>query len=1176
MRIDHLRLIRYGHFEGQELSFPESEHDIHVVYGDNEAGKTTVLSAMSDVLFRIPERTEYGFKHGMAKLRIGVTLKDGDDEFSFVRYKKRNATIYDDDGTEILDGEKALRRILGSADRDFFERMFLLDHHRFAAGSKALLASSGDAGEAMLGASAGLEGLHELLETLKAESADLWTPNKSMKRKFYVAKAALDAATKAKRESVVETREWKKVNQAVDDARAAHEALQGDIREKRIAKTRLDRVRRLHGELTKLTAAEKALSELGKVVLMPEDAAESLRQARTEKKLVENKIDMHDRRIKTLEDGIAELTIEDAVLSLADEIHELNERRVQLLPHREDIPRRIDERDVLGMRSEALTKELGWSPEGDDVLSLVPGRPVVDRARNLVTEHATQIAEHNAANKAYRIAESEEQRLGKRVESLSENIELTPLRKGLREAIAARQVAQDRQRIAEDLAAAGAELDKAMAALSAGIEDEAALAAAVLPIHDSISDHRDSVRSGALRLQEAREARRKTSRRAESLRKDIEEKHDALEVMSDADLAEARETRDQVWKLLSVRYVHGKSYREQEWSDLLGDDEVGDQGYEKLVATADEGADVRFANARDVGEIVSQEKALDELERELSGLDDDIAALLEEFDSLDRRWSVFWEESPVVPSDPDQGLAWLDQAIHCKDLLEQRSGLAARYRTTAEREQGNSEALLKELVPLADALDTAGPHDLEHLIAIAQETVETIGAKNTKADALRETHSTAISAVSNATNDVDITKAAMTEWSTKWTGVLATLNLDATVTPDALEGHLKLLDELRECLKKIEDLQTERIDKMTADLSRYEKDVSQHAEALGASKSGNDVDEIVKSLVRRLQQSVSHQEQREQNEFTIAEERKTIEDLVDDQQGYVDTISRLADLTGTEDEEALQKAAHASDQRRSLEAEIEQLTAAIEKNGDNKSLDELREEAKGEDLDTAIALLQELEEELTALEGELPEQIEALHDAEGALKSIGEEGEAAAAEWQRQQALADLGDVAERFVRTSTASTLLQWSIDRFRTKNQKPLLDKASVLFSIITRGSFERVVIEYDDDTPVLAGRRPNGDVTPLSGMSSGSSDQLYLALRLAAIEDFTEKSSAMPFVGDDLFIQHDKKRTKEALCALAELSKTCQVILFSHDEGFADLASKVLPKDANLVTIEIPSPA
>jgi uncharacterized protein YhaN len=48
MRFAKLTLERYGRFEGCELNFRGGSPDLHIVYGANEAGKTTSLSAVSD------------------------------------------------------------------------------------------------------------------------------------------------------------------------------------------------------------------------------------------------------------------------------------------------------------------------------------------------------------------------------------------------------------------------------------------------------------------------------------------------------------------------------------------------------------------------------------------------------------------------------------------------------------------------------------------------------------------------------------------------------------------------------------------------------------------------------------------------------------------------------------------------------------------------------------------------------------------------------------------------------------------------------------------------------------------------------------------------------------------------------------------------------------------------
>ncbi|MFC1362017.1 MAG: hypothetical protein G8D90_21360, partial [gamma proteobacterium symbiont of Clathrolucina costata] len=68
-------------------------------------------------------------------------------------------------------------------------------------------------------------------------------------------------------------------------------------------------------------------------------------------------------------------------------------------------------------------------------------------------------------------------------------------------------------------------------------------------------------------------------------------------------------------------------------------------------------------------------------------------------------------------------------------------------------------------------------------------------------------------------------------------------------------------------------------------------------------------------------------------------------------------------------------------------------------------------------------------------------------------------------------------------------------------------------------------------------------------VEGMSSGTRDQLYLALRLASLEKYMESAEPMPFIVDDVLVDFDDARSQAALNALAELAEMTQVILFTH---------------------------
>jgi chromosome segregation protein len=73
----------------------------------------------------------------------------------------------------------------------------------------------------------------------------------------------------------------------------------------------------------------------------------------------------------------------------------------------------------------------------------------------------------------------------------------------------------------------------------------------------------------------------------------------------------------------------------------------------------------------------------------------------------------------------------------------------------------------------------------------------------------------------------------------------------------------------------------------------------------------------------------------------------------------------------------------------------------------------------------------------------------------------------------------------------------------------------------------------------------------------MSTGARDQLYLALRLAYLEDYATRSEPAPFIGDDLFATFDEDRTASSLAALAAIGDRVQPIVFTHHQHVAAIA-------------------
>ena len=159
MRIARLDLLAYGHLH--DVSLQLDPRTLNVIYGPNEAGKSTALRALTSLLYGIPERTGDTHTHG-GQLRVGAQLLDASGHaHDIVRKKGRKATLLDASGEPIA--EEILTRMLGGVSEPVFRGVFGLDHEGLRGGAQALLAGEGDLGESLFDAAGGTRSVHVVL-----------------------------------------------------------------------------------------------------------------------------------------------------------------------------------------------------------------------------------------------------------------------------------------------------------------------------------------------------------------------------------------------------------------------------------------------------------------------------------------------------------------------------------------------------------------------------------------------------------------------------------------------------------------------------------------------------------------------------------------------------------------------------------------------------------------------------------------------------------------------------------------------------------------------------------------------------------------------------------------------------------------------------------------------------
>ncbi|GMT43580.1 MAG: hypothetical protein IEMM0003_0399 [bacterium] len=255
MRIDRLDLTAYGPFTDKSLNLSEGVSGLHLIYGDNEAGKSTSLRALIAWLFGIPSRTKDNYLHSNPQLRIGGKLRlSSGEEIEFIRRKGTKGTLLEP-GTDAALSDSVLSQFLPAGiDENLFTKLYGIDHGRLVAGGQELLNQSGDLGQALFSAAVGTASLREILSELQNGAEELFKPRASTK---FVNKAIFNfkEAQKRIKESSLPVAEWKKLQKEIGDTLSAIQQVEETIKGKSKEKSRIDRLNRVKGAL----AAHSAL-----------------------------------------------------------------------------------------------------------------------------------------------------------------------------------------------------------------------------------------------------------------------------------------------------------------------------------------------------------------------------------------------------------------------------------------------------------------------------------------------------------------------------------------------------------------------------------------------------------------------------------------------------------------------------------------------------------------------------------------------------------------------------------------------------------------------------------------------------------------------------------------------------------------------------------------------------
>lgn len=1151
MRIDRLDLSRYGKFTDATIALPVAKRDFHLLVGANEAGKSTIRDAILDLLFGIETRSAYDFLHPKAEMRLAAAISHGGSVLEFQRVKKARSLL---DAQSIVLPDTALASFLSNADRSFFDHMFGLDHDRLVSGGNEILKASNDVGRILFQSAAGIGSLGTVRDALEAEADKLWARRKSGDRAYYAAADELAAAEAALKQAIVKTKDWTEARGSVEAIEGELAALTQIFRTLETERTRLERIRRVALFVSAFAEHSREVAALGEVAILPKDASQSLAAAETEISAAASELKLTRNFSEEARTDLAKAVVDDAALRHGNEIVALAERAQQTRFHERDIGRRQIEIDGHWNNVGDAVRQLGW-PVADEAMleTRLPPLPVRSNIGDLIKRHG--VIEHalSTAAGAERTKQREIEAVVAQLEALAPNNASPELRAALDMAQGLGDFETTRKREAARLTSSLRELRLAETRLGAWRLDLPLLRALLLPAAATVRQLRaDFDRLGidrrALVVREA-----DLTVEIGTLELEIEQFRNARQAVTVDDLNAARDSRDSVWQAIRQGAA--------EISACAAD-------YESQVRNADGLSDTRHDKAQEAADLQAR---IDTLARKRLQLED-AARRLETADAGIAAINGDWAGQARILGFPEMPLlayeAW--HQAHADMIVTAEAADQARAESSlfdaSIEEAGNR---------LRDALTVAGQPPavetgLDVLIKTGRSLIDDATAADAREEELRRQRVHAESALAELRDNHVQAQSVRNAWQTSWTTALAKAGLSPDAEIGAAEGALVLFEAIDDSLKAIREIRRARIATMRKDLDDFTDEARVLVQSIAQEFQGRTAADIAAALSSRLTHAVADKKEAER----LASECKRFENQMAEGQARIDkaeaSIAPLLSASGATSRSELHEAIVRSDSHRALTLAAADARRNAESGGDGLSLMQLSTEIESADIPQIAVRLGEISNELDTARNHQAELAAGLATATAALDRIAGKDDAARAESARQEALAKMSDAVERYIKVHTAARLLRWAIDRYRETKQGPMLARASEIFSGLTRGSFTKLVVDFECDPPTLDGMRPDGKLVGISGMSDGTRDQLYLALRLAALEMHIDQAHALPFIADDLFINYDDDRAKAGLEALAKLSETTQVIFLTHHEHLVRVVREVFDASVNVVEL------
>jgi len=381
-----------------------------------------------------------------------------------------------------------------------------------------------------------------------------------------------------------------------------------------------------------------------------------------------------------------------------------------------------------------------------------------------------------------------------------------------------------------------------------------------------------------------------------------------------------------------------------------------------------------------------------------------------------------------------------------------------------------------------------------------------------------------------------------------WKKWLETKGLDTTLIPEILPDLLTKISHISEKNKALE-ICVRELEQIRADINQYEQRVTQISAQCDVENSQL-VDLTVERLTSELELNLKLSNEKMAIERKIHELQIKLQILNKDKQENDLKKIQLLQSVDASDENNYREIALIEKRRHDLNEAISRSKTTITTVCGGLDFDDFVQTLKDSNKLNILSEIQKREDEINNIEMNLKEISERKGELNKSIAQLGMEEDLSILRSKESALSETLQDYSRQWAIYSIAEKILNDSIEIYEHQRQPVIIKEAQDFFKMITDGRYTSIISPLDSKEIIV--EQSSGKRKEIRELSQGTAEQLYLSLRFGYIRDFCRNVTSLPVIFDDILVNFDPIRQKNACNAMGKLSETNQILYFTcHPE-------------------------